>query len=108
VRHRFEVLVSLKPGLADPQGKAVEGSLPAMGWTNVSTVRVGKHIDLTVEADSEEAARAQVEEMAHRLLSNPVIEDFRILGVGGVSSPGAGTGSDEMASGPPEEEEVSR
>ncbi len=77
--HRFEVLVSLKPGLLDPQGKAVEASLPALGWTNVRGVRVGKHIELTVEADGAEAARAQVEELANRLLSNPVIETFRIL-----------------------------
>jgi len=79
MKRRFEVLVSLKPGLLDPQGKAVEGALPAMGWTNASSVRVGKHIELTIEADSEEAAREQVEEMARRLLSNPVIEDYRIL-----------------------------
>ncbi len=79
MRHRFEVVVSLKTGLLDPQGKAVEGSLPAMGWTNVSAVRVGKHIELTVDAENEAAAREQVEEMARRLLSNPVIEDFRIL-----------------------------
>jgi phosphoribosylformylglycinamidine synthase len=79
MRHRFEVVVSLRPGLLDPQGKAVEGSLPAMGWTNVIEVRVGKHVVLTVEADSEEAARTQVEDMGRRLLSNPVIEDFRIL-----------------------------
>ena len=79
MRYAFEVLVRLKPGLLDPQGKAVEGSLPAMGWTNVSAVRVGKHVELWVEASSEEAARAQVEDMAHRLLSNPVIEDFQIL-----------------------------
>ena len=76
---RFEVLVQLKPGLLDPQGKAVEGSLPAMGWTNVSGVRVGRHVELTIEAESEEAARDQVEEMAARLLSNPVIEEFQIL-----------------------------
>jgi phosphoribosylformylglycinamidine synthase PurS subunit len=79
VKHRFEVLVSLKPGLADPQGTAVESSLPALGWRNVSRVRVGKHIDLTVDAESGAAAREQVEDMARRLLSNPVIEDFRIL-----------------------------
>ncbi|MGH2659139.1 MAG: phosphoribosylformylglycinamidine synthase subunit PurS [Actinomycetota bacterium] len=79
MRHRFEVLVQLKPGLLDPQGKAVEGSLPAMGWTNVANVRVGKYIELTVDAVSEKDARAQVEEMARRLLSNPVIEDFHIL-----------------------------
>ena len=79
MRHRFEVVISLRPGLLDPQGKAVEGSLPAMGWTNVSDVRIGKHVVLTVEADSQDAARAQVEDMTRRLLSNPVIEDFAIL-----------------------------
>jgi phosphoribosylformylglycinamidine synthase len=77
--HRFEVLVSLKPGLLDPEGKAVESSLPALGWTTVHDVRIGKHVELTVEADDPEAARAQVEEIATRLLSNPVIETFRIL-----------------------------
>ena len=76
---KFEVLVQLKPGLLDPQGKAVEGSLPAMGWTNVSGVRVGRHVELMIEAESEQAAQAQAEEMAQRLLSNPVIEDFQIL-----------------------------
>jgi phosphoribosylformylglycinamidine synthase PurS subunit len=76
---KFEVLVQLKPGLLDPQGKAVEGSLPAMGWTNVRGVRVGRHVELTIEAESEQAAQAQAEEMALRLLSNPVIEDFQIL-----------------------------
>jgi phosphoribosylformylglycinamidine synthase len=79
MKRRYEVVVTLRPGLLDPQGKAVESALPAMGWTNVSDVRVGKHVVLTVDADSEESARAQVEEMSRRLLSNPVIEDFRIL-----------------------------
>jgi phosphoribosylformylglycinamidine synthase subunit PurS len=76
---RFEVLVSLKPGLSDPQGRAVEASLPALGWTNVADVKVGTHIRLTVDASDEAAARAQVAEMAQRLLSNPVIEDYRIV-----------------------------
>jgi phosphoribosylformylglycinamidine synthase PurS subunit len=81
--YTFEVLISLKPGLADPQGKAVESSLPALGWTNVTNVRVGKHVQLDVHADTEHDAREQVEEMAHRLLSNPVIEDVRILATEG-------------------------
>jgi phosphoribosylformylglycinamidine synthase subunit PurS len=85
-RFTFEVLVSLKPGLADPQGKAVESSLPALGWNNVSGVRVGRHVELTVEAADEPTARAQVEEMATRLLSNPVIEEFRILETQGRTS----------------------
>jgi phosphoribosylformylglycinamidine synthase PurS subunit len=75
----FEVLVTLKPGLSDPQGKAVEGALPTLGWSNVRDVHVGKHIRLTVDADDEAMARGQVEEMAARLLSNPVIENHRIL-----------------------------
>jgi phosphoribosylformylglycinamidine synthase subunit PurS len=79
MRYQFEVLVRLKAGLLDPQGKAIEASLPAMGWSNVTAVRVGKHIELAVEAPSEEAALAQVEDMAGRLLSNPVIEDFQVL-----------------------------
>jgi phosphoribosylformylglycinamidine synthase PurS subunit len=81
VRFAVEVLVTLKAGLADPQGKAVEGALPALGWTNVAGVRVGKHVRLEVESDDEASARAQVEEMATRLLSNPVIEDSRVLEV---------------------------
>jgi phosphoribosylformylglycinamidine synthase subunit PurS len=78
MRFEAEVLVTLKPGLADPQGKAVEGALPALGWTNVSAVRIGKHVRLELEAESPDAARSQVEEMATRLLSNPVIEDAKI------------------------------
>jgi phosphoribosylformylglycinamidine synthase len=75
--------------LLDPQGKAVEDALPTMGWTNVTGVRVGKHVQLTVEAPDEAAARAQIEDMAERLLSNPVIEDFRLLTVlaQGLTSP---------------------
>ncbi len=73
------MIVSLKEGLLDPQGKAVQDALPTMGWTNVTEVRVGKHVELTVEASNEAAARAQVDDMARRLLSNPVIEDFTVL-----------------------------
>jgi phosphoribosylformylglycinamidine synthase len=81
MKFEVEVLVTLKPGLADPQGKAVEGALPALGWTNVSRVRVGKHVHLEVDADSEPVVREQVEAMAERFLSNPVIEDARIVEV---------------------------
>jgi len=81
MRRRFEVVVMLKPGMADPQGRAVQDALPTMGWSGVTDVRVGKHVELTVEAESEDAARGLVEQIAGRLLSNPVIEDFRILSV---------------------------
>ncbi len=79
MKYRCQVIVSLKPGLLDPQGKAIEGSLPTMGWANVSNVRVGKYIELVVDAETEAAAVSQVDEMAHRLLSNPVIEKYRIV-----------------------------
>jgi phosphoribosylformylglycinamidine synthase subunit PurS len=79
MRYQFKVVVSLKPGLLDPQGKAIESSLPAMGWANATNVRVGKYVELEVEAETEAGAVAQVDEMARRLLSNPVIENYRIL-----------------------------
>lgn len=79
MRFAFEVLVTLKPGLADPQGKAVEASLPALGFTNASDVRVGRHVRLHVDASTETEARRQVDDIARRLLSNPVIEDYRVL-----------------------------
>ena len=79
MRFVFEVVVTLKPGLSDPQGKAVEGALPALGWSNVRDVHVGKHIRLTIDAEDEAAARLQVDEMATRLLSNPVIEGYRVF-----------------------------
>ena len=75
MRYVAHVEVSLKPGLLDPQGKAIEGSLPALGWSNVSDVRVGKYVRLVVDATDLEAARAQIGDMSRRLLSNPVIED---------------------------------
>ena len=79
MRFTVEVLVTLKPGLADPAGTAVMGSLPALGWTNVAAVRIGKHVRLDVDAETEVEARAQVDQIARGLLSNPVIEDYRIL-----------------------------
>ena len=79
--YTFEVLVTLKEGLADPQGKAVESALPSLGWTNVRHVHVGKHIKLDVEAADEASALEQVRGMAVRLLSNPVIEEYQVLEV---------------------------
>lgn len=79
MKRRFEMVVILKEGLLDPEGKTIQDALPTMGWTNVSDVRVGKHIGLTVDAATEEEAASLVREMAERLLSNPVIEDFRVL-----------------------------
>ena len=82
MKYRFEVIVSLKEGLLDPQGKAVQDALPTLGWGNVSEVRVGKHVELLVEAEDRASARSQVEEMCQKFLTNPVIEDFVILRTG--------------------------
>ena len=77
---RFEARIDVThlPGISDPQGATVEKALPALGYTNVSQVSVGKTIRLVIEAENEAAARAQVDEMCHRLLANPVIEAFDI------------------------------
>lgn len=92
-----EVAVELKEGLLDPQGAAVESALPALGWSNVGDVRVGKLIRLSVRAKDEAAARAQVKEMAVRFLSNPVIEDHRVVAVRPASAAAAGDGAGEPA-----------
>ena len=72
------VNVLLKEGIADPQGQTIERALPALGFTGVDGVRVGKRIRLRVDAPTEEAARARVEQMCERLLSNPVIESYEV------------------------------
>jgi phosphoribosylformylglycinamidine synthase subunit PurS len=77
-RYEARIDVSHLPGILDPQGATVEKALPALGYTNVTQVSIGKSIRLVVDAESEDAARAQVDEMCHRLLANPVIEAFSI------------------------------
>ena len=83
---RFAVNVSPKPGILDPQGRAVEGSLGHLGIEGVSAVRVGRRIELTVTAADQHAARATVERLAAELLSNPLIEAFAIEALGATSS----------------------
>ncbi len=64
--------------LLDPQGKAVLGGLANLGIKTIDDVRIGKHVQLTIEAASAEEARAIAEEAAKKLLANPVMEDFTI------------------------------
>jgi phosphoribosylformylglycinamidine synthase PurS subunit len=73
-----EVVVVLRPVINDPQGLSVRHGLRSLGFTEVRSARVGKFIELEVEADGEAAARASVVEMCEKLLRNPVIEDYRI------------------------------
>jgi phosphoribosylformylglycinamidine synthase PurS subunit len=72
------VYVTLKPGVLDPAGKAVEGSLHALGFGQVSGVRLGKYIELQLPEGNPQEARAQVEEMCRKLLANTVVENFRV------------------------------
>ena len=83
---RFAVNVSPKPGILDPQGRAVEGSLGHLGIDGVSAVRVGRRIELTVTAPDESTARTTVERLAAELLSNPLIEAYSIEPIGATSS----------------------
>lgn len=72
------VNVMLKPGIADPQGQTIERALPALGYGGVDGIRVGKRIELSVEATDEADARRRVGEMCERLLANPVIESYEV------------------------------
>jgi phosphoribosylformylglycinamidine synthase len=85
---RFAVNVTPKPGILDPQGRAVEGSLGHLGIAGVSGVRVGRRVELTVDAPTEAEARAVVDRLASELLSNPLIEAYAVelLGAGSATS----------------------
>jgi len=72
------VIVTPKPGILDPQGKAVQHSLHSLGFGEVTDVRVGKYVELRLRDVAPEAANARVREMCERLLANGVIENFRI------------------------------
>jgi phosphoribosylformylglycinamidine synthase PurS subunit len=75
---RFAVNVLPKAGILDPQGRAVEGSLGHLGIEGVSALRVGRRVELTVEAADESAARAIAERLASELLANPLIEAHEV------------------------------
>ena len=75
---RVVVDVMLKPEILDPQGKAVFGALPRLGFEGVTDVRQGKRFELEVDGDVDAERLEQVHEMAATLLANPVIEDFTV------------------------------
>ena len=75
---RARVFVTLKKGVLDPQGKAIETALTGLGFEGVSDVRQGRMIEFDVAADTEADARQKAEAMCERLLANPVMETFRV------------------------------
>lgn len=76
----FQVVVDvmLKPEILDPQGQAVANALPSLGHAVPSRLRIGKRVELDLDAENETAALAQASQIAEALLSNPVIEDFEV------------------------------
>ena len=83
---KARIRITLKNGVLDPQGKAIEGALASLGFTGVNDVRQGKYIEVTLTETDEAKARAQVEQMCKDLLANTVIENysFELAALGGL------------------------
>jgi len=73
---KARVFVTLKPGVLDPQGKAVAGGLESLGYKGIADVRVGKLIEITLDETDPERLQEQIDDMCIRLLANPVIEEY--------------------------------
>ena len=76
---KVKVIVTLKNGVLDPQGKAIQQTLNGMAFDNVSEVRQGKYFDIELNENDEGKAKSQVEDMCKKLLANLVIENYKIL-----------------------------
>ena len=76
---KIKVIVTLKNGVLDPQGKAIQQTLNGMNFSNVNEVRQGKYFDIEIKENDENKAKSQVEEMCKKLLTNLVIEDYKII-----------------------------
>jgi phosphoribosylformylglycinamidine synthase PurS subunit len=81
----LRVLVRLKPGIMDVQGTAVQRALVGLGFSDLSELRIGKVIEMEIEAPTSEQARARADEMCRRLLANPILEDYVVEVVGEVA-----------------------
>ncbi|NWG93148.1 MAG: phosphoribosylformylglycinamidine synthase subunit PurS [Parvularculaceae bacterium] len=75
---KARITVTLKSGVLDPQGKAIEGALHGLGFADAANVRQGKIIEMKLDETNEAAARARVEDMCRKLLANPVMENYSI------------------------------
>ena len=76
MKYIAEINIMPLKALLDPQGKAVTNSMKNLGFTEVSNVRIGKHISLEIEADSEAAAGKKIDEVCNKILTNPIIEGY--------------------------------
>jgi phosphoribosylformylglycinamidine synthase len=77
-KYNSSVKITLRKGILDVQGKTVEHALNSIELEMISNVRIGKYVELTVEAESSEKAQAIVAEACNKLIANPIIEDFEI------------------------------
>ena len=76
---KVKILVTLKTGVLDPQGKAIQQTLNAMGFNNLKEVRQGKYFDIEINEKNESKAKSIAEDMCKKLLANLVIEDYKII-----------------------------
>ena len=76
---KIKVIVTLKNGVLDPQGKAIQQTLNGMGFANLNEVRQGKYFEIDINDKDESKAKSKVEDMCKKLLANLVIEDFKII-----------------------------
>ena len=76
---KIKVIVTLKSGVLDPQGKAIQQTLNGMGFANVKDVRQGKYFDIDIDENDDQKAKLSAEEICKKLLANQVIEDFKII-----------------------------
>ena len=75
--YQAQIYVTLRPSVLDPAGTAVQSGLQHLGYENVGHVRIGKYIELTLNAASQEEAEQQINHICDQLLANPVIENYR-------------------------------
>ena len=74
---KAKIIITPKKAVLDPQGKTVQSALAHMGYSGVGSVHVGKYLEIELNSGDLETARKQVDEACHKILSNPVIEDYR-------------------------------
>lgn len=74
---KAKIIITPKKAVLDPQGKTVQNALAHMGYTGIGAVHVGKYLEVELTAPDKETARKQIDEACHKILSNPVIEDYR-------------------------------
>ncbi len=72
------IRITLRPSILDPQGKATEHALESLGFTGVASVRMGKYVEMMIEADDQAAAETIADEACAKLLANPVMEDYTV------------------------------